>query len=88
MSNIKVGDSVMVVKPKPCGCTTAMGAVFKVSGFGRSGNFICMECGYKWKKDYLGIKGFKDYSFDASRLIKIAPPALPESLEREKELSV
>jgi hypothetical protein len=87
MSNIKVGDLVMVVKPQPCcGRTEFIGTTFEVTEI-RNGMGECFYCKQRYRSigaSRLNSGGF----FDVHRLIKIDPPALPESLEREKELSV
>jgi hypothetical protein len=87
--DIKVGDLVMVVKPKPCGCAGSIGKLFIVTGFDRRPVvFLCSSCGHEWGETSTpGVLGLEDKSINPARLIKIDPPALPESLEREKEIA-
>jgi hypothetical protein len=85
MSAIKVGDLVMVVKPSVCcGSGDDIGQLF-ISGETYSGIGICGACGNNGEvnavwKDADNVK-------ELSRLIKIDPPALPESIETEKEIT-
>jgi hypothetical protein len=84
--SIKVGDLVMIVKPKACCGKGKLGYVFTVhqidNTWGR-----CVDCGYR--DDGVPHAVTADgFGIDLERLIKIDRPALPESLEREKELSV
>lgn len=89
MSEIKAGDLVMVVKPTVCcGNYKNMGRVFVVTrlagGFG-----LCGLCNRSIDDidaltPFVGKHGHNLW-FSASRLIKIDPPALPESIEREQE---
>jgi hypothetical protein len=87
MSNIKMGDLVMVVKPQPCcGGDRGVGRLFEVEAI-ENDYSTCVHCKAISKSTYAKRPNVNDWvSF--SRLIKIDPPALPESLEREKELSV
>jgi hypothetical protein len=91
MSNIKVGDLVMVVKPNFCGCNNSSmptGSVFEVRWVGNNGKpKRCMACG-EVLLDGVTCSDSSGRHALIERLIKIEPPALPESLEREKELSV
>ena len=86
--SIKVGDLVMVAKPMPCCGNGVFGKVFQVV-------YIKNEkarCPYCKKLDEMSCAGFDGQylttGYPIDRLIKIDPPSLPESLEREKELSV
>jgi hypothetical protein len=86
MSNIKVGDLVMVVKPAVCcGSVNSIGRIFPVEGIERVYG-QCAHCGMRGHE--YGAKIANGRYVLLTRIIKIDPPALPESLEREKELSV
>jgi hypothetical protein len=87
MSNIKVGDLVMVVQPQPCcGKKNTIGIVFTVKKIS-SGSTRCGYCHARYPSEiaYGKSDGLPTLTH---RLIKIDPPALPESLEREKILEV
>jgi hypothetical protein len=87
MSNIKVGDLVMIVKPiQCCGEDRAVGRLFKVEAVEHD-YYQCIYCG-AITKSTVAKNPNRNSWVSFSRLIKIDPPALPESLEREKELSV
>jgi hypothetical protein len=87
VSNIKVGDLVMVVKPSSCcGNTLTIGDTFTVTSID-SYPSICGHC-LKETKEYVVGGNSRGSLAAVNRLIKIDPPALPESLECEKELSV
>ncbi len=91
---IQVGDLVMVVKSQPCcGALSRVGQVFRVKELNQN-SFACLACGnVRSSGDLLARTGKRnpDGAHDAvfvSRLIKIDPPALPESVETEKELTI
>jgi hypothetical protein len=85
MSDIKVGDLVMVVKPSACcGRLDFIGKTFIALEF-KIGLSNCVYCGHR--EDRTNIVG-GEFMFHIHRLIKIDPPALPESMEREKALEV
>jgi hypothetical protein len=85
--SIKVGDLVMVVKPVLCcGDSTSIGMIF-TAGEKYEGLSKCTKCGSRDMTNGFWVDGKYEVK-DSFRLIKIDPPALPESLEREKELSV
>ena len=83
---IEVGDLVMVVKPKPCGCTDTIGIVFTVSNLNYRRGFWCSLCNGMNLYSGLGAFGYKNYSFPLYRLKRIDPPALTDDLETVKEL--
>jgi hypothetical protein len=86
MSDIKAGDLVMVVRGTPC-CNQlgAVGSVYQVVAVGTATGY-CSRCG----TEHYGESVYKrsDFSQWRSCVIKIDPPALPESIERKKELTV
>lgn len=85
--SIKVGDLVMVVKPAPCcGCPGGIGDIFIAEKVEKD-FCICPECGKKIETIFALDAAHGEWA-EIERLIKIDPPALPESQEREKELSV
>jgi hypothetical protein len=46
VSEIKVGDLVVIVKPNPCGCDKGVGTIFMVEAFDRSNRWnSCAWCG-------------------------------------------
>lgn len=90
MSDIKPGDLVMVVRPSPCcGKTSAIGTTFVVEGLNIAPG-KCRHCGVietallarTGKRSEIGL-----VSYRVSRLIRIDPPALPESVETTEELT-
>ena len=84
--SIKVGDLVMVVKPTTCcGNPARVGKIFEVQSI-ETLSICCQWCGDL--RVAMTASDQDDYARDINRLIKIDPPSLPESLEREKELSV
>jgi hypothetical protein len=87
MSDIKVGDLVMVVKPiHCCGGTTSIGRVFVVQAIAIARG-VCGNC--LTNHPPMPVAFINDwFRYDIPRLIKIDPPALPESIERKKELTV
>jgi hypothetical protein len=87
MSAIKAGDLVMVVKPAPCcGSTKAIGWTFVVSSIERRPG-ACLSCNAIVDDD-MRAWGLKRWGILVSRLIRIDPPALPESVETEREVTV
>jgi hypothetical protein len=87
--SIKVGDLVMVTKATHCcGSAATVGMVFIVTSVIKS-KCICIYCEHIWPDQQVLAGGKSDGGLtNVSRLTKIDPPSLPESLEREKELSV
>lgn len=88
MSAIKAGDLVMVVRPTPC-CgtpTKTNGVVFVVVKVETRGPFYCKTCGHRFSqiKSAYRVDG---RNVDVGRLIRIDPPALPESVETEREVT-
>lgn len=87
MSEIKVGDLVMVVRPKPCcGLASSMGLVaIAEKPKSHFGGLRCHSCGFidrDFTNYYFLAKGYAH----VSRLKKIAPPTLDESLDRVCDL--
>lgn len=89
---IKVGDLVMLVRGHECAIKVAGGIPFTVIGivapFG--GGWTCPDCGMRNAgPNENGAAGFRKKSGGAiplSWLIKIDPPAIPESVERKEEM--
>lgn len=90
MSAIKAGDLVMVVRPTPC-ChrQEAIGYTFVVSGVDE-GMGLCAHCGWMELKsaalDGSFTHGYRT-GYQFSRLIKIDPPAEPESTTTDREVT-
>ena len=83
MSDIKVGDLVIVVKPRICcGEPTALGAVFKVTSF-RLSSGHCKYC----KTRIIGATQAVGWNkpIRIERLRRIDPLSDPEAIEREME---
>jgi hypothetical protein len=85
MSDIKAGDLVMIVRNAPCGCTKSLGQVFNVKEV-YSFMTACVICGH--------IEGVRDLAehpdgdvVQLYRLKKIDPPALPETIETQDEIT-
>lgn len=91
MSTIKAGDLVMVVRPAPCWCMSSLiGLPFVVEGVTyRAAR--CVKCKVIFPAEERAIirgpvvDGSEFWEPAFSRLIKIDPPALPETIEREQE---
>ena len=90
MSNIKVGDLVMVTRPMPCcGNSDNVGdiytakAIFLVSA-------LCRRCGKTTIGKFVSTPETLNnyYGYPEQCLTKIDPPSLPETIEEEKELSI
>lgn len=84
---IQEGDWVMVVKPQPCcGRPSGMDVVFKVEDISPYGqDFYCEYCGH----DGIGPQAYNVGVewFGISRLIRIDPPALPETIDTDREVT-
>jgi len=86
-NDIKTGDLVMVVRGAACcGASETLGKIFRVEGIapfdGR-----CSGCGRKGNPDVkLALRG-PGIGYPFYRLIKIDPPAQPESTETRKEIT-
>lgn len=87
--SIKVGDFVMVVRPTVCcGNARAIGLTYKVTEF-YDGLVRCMACQEVLRASVANGEGIAcGVGVNVSRLIKIDPPALPETIESENEVSV
>lgn len=84
MRPIQAGDLVMVVKPlKCCGGVKSLGKVFRakmvVTVVTR-----CKCCGNMGERTLAATKW--GAGIEVSRLIRIDPPALPESVETDREV--
>lgn len=85
MSDIKTGDLVMVVRPTPCcGRADGIGTVYRAADVA-SVEAYCDWCG----RDSSGVVVWHedDSGCHVSRLIRIDPPALPESVKTSLEVS-
>ena len=82
---IKVGDLVMVVRPTACGHSTVDGAVFVVTSVGLW-KVRCTACLAILPQQTVAL-GLRDMGIPVRRLIKIDPPALPESTPTKEELT-
>ena len=83
MSDIKVGDLVVVVRPRTCcGNMKAIGRLFVVQSFG---DFSWCECGQKqhWSVAYLDDW----YRCEVSRLKRIPPLSELEGEKIKEELT-
>lgn len=86
MSDIKVGDWVMVVRPMPCcGSRQSMGTMFSVVGTWHNGaEMTCSSCGaaspepIALRQSFLGQR--------VSRLMRIDPPPLVPGVETGAEV--
>jgi hypothetical protein len=84
--SIKVGDLVMITKPLSCcGLGGTIGQIFNVSQI--SHEYWECDCGAV-SSGLCALDANDGLWCPFYRLIKIDPPSMPESLEREKELSV
>jgi len=87
MSDIKVGDLVMVVKPQLCcGHAGRIGSVFTVTDAMVS-FAICGDCGRADNKVPLIYGHSEGYAVHAARLVKIDPPSMPETIETQDEVT-
>ena len=87
MSDIKAGDVVMVVKPTPCcGSKNKIGFAFRVVSVIRLADGQCWGCGKRFSATIADVEG-GGFGPQLSRLIRIDPPALPESVETEREVN-
>ena len=90
-NDIKAGDLVMVVRPMPCcGNLSWVGRIFK-AGVVEQCSYGCSQCGRHSIELTTELSGFspigQPYAVEISRLIKIDPPAQPESTETRKEIT-
>lgn len=86
MSGFKVGDLVMVVKPKSCcGYSGALGHIFTVTSLTHSApTTTCVQCGERrHSKDDVELDGV---SWAQPHRLRLIPPlSEPETTEREVE---
>ena len=84
MSAIKKGDLVMVVRLKPCCGNGTLGAVRVVLDIsGTHEKIQCLQCGSIRSVPH--IETSPNAWTETARVIKIDPPALPESVETKRE---
>lgn len=85
MRPIQAGDLVMVVRPTPCcGNGTYIGSVYKVAYMRRN---CAMHCNYCRKQAVTSFALDGNYDGHAvEELIRIDPPALPESVDTNREV--
>ena len=88
MSDIKVGDLVMIVKPTVCcGYAGRIGRVFRAGRFNTK-SAKCSLCGAR-ATSFVGVLNPESGKFvDVVRLIKIDPPAEGDSLPTRADLEV
>jgi hypothetical protein len=93
MSNIKVGDLVLVVRPKLC-CGQVTGylgsCIYKVSGLVQ-GESNCSYCGARCSGSPSRVKAIGEdnpIGFYIERLKKIEPLSDPETTKKHEELKV
>jgi hypothetical protein len=85
MSGIKAGDLVMVVRPMPCcGNARSIGKVFEVRRVTRD-LARCPHCKTEFEETYANAVNGRGW--EVPRLIRIDPPALPESIDAEREVT-
>ena len=84
MSDIKVGDLVVVVKPRGCGCTINLGRVFRVLNFG-IWNARCSACRHILPKIFMA-EADEIYAFEPYRLKRIPPLEELEGKRTEEKL--
>lgn len=90
MSDIKAGDLIMCVKPSLCcGVSKGIGKTATVTAV-ESATVICSDCGHEQflENAIFGERpdGRQGY-VERSRVIKISPPAMPESITNDEELT-
>ena len=85
MKPIRAGDLVMVVKPEPCcGDQNDIGYAFRVMALEDGRDWACSEC-HTLQRGVMALID-ADNAVNTSRLIRINPPALLESVETEREV--
>jgi len=83
MSDIKVGDLVVIVRPKfCCGDDSTIGKIFTVTGFRSEWHCLCGAQG----KDLCVMRG-DWWRCHISRVRKIPPLSDPETTETREELT-
>lgn len=90
MSDIKLGDLVMVVKPKACcGRSDGVGKLFVAGSAPFRTKSRCILCGAIWNSVVVSRSESKDLRVtDLDRLKKIDPPAEGDSLPTRRDLKV
>jgi hypothetical protein len=93
MSAIKAGDLVMMVRGHECAMESVGYIPFVVTGFASpwGGGWECPKCGQRsaGPNEVAAIGWFsKRIRIPISWLRKIEPPAIPETTERETEVTV
>lgn len=88
---IAAGDLVMVVRGRQCcGWPSAIGKVFVVQAVVIGSNCYCDACKTEVPDDIARTGGLSPrgrlVGIELSRLIRIDPPALPESVETDREV--
>jgi ribosomal protein L37AE/L43A len=87
MSNdIKAGDLVMVVKPKPCCNNYKLGKVWTVSRLFYN-RWHCHQCGFTSKESILMAEMSTGEATMAYRLKKINPPSQDETIANQDEVA-
>ena len=85
MSDIKVGDLVMIVRGHECSVKKAGGIPFIVTSL-IDCVFYCNKCKCDIS-DGIGVTGYIDRFVPVSWLIRIDPPAIPESINEQEKVS-
>lgn len=86
MRPIQAGDLVMLVRGMPCcGAAEKLGHVFVVSSVEVLAS-TCGTCGAKTPARLVAVHQSGSVA-SFSRLIRIDPPALPESVETDREVT-
>lgn len=84
MEQIKVGDLVVVYKPKPCGCVGVLGSIFTVKEVGVADTSYCLECKKplsSTSENYAMFPHVPGGRIPFTRLKKIPPLSDDEELE-------
>ena len=85
---IRVGDLVMVVRGLPCcGKGVKFGATYTVSKIVLETKVHCNYCGHKYAEVNVAVsEHFGGRGVMLSRLKKIHPPELPETVDERQEV--
>lgn len=91
MSDIKAGALVTVVRPTPC-CrnASAIGTTFVVQSVVRRQRVRCIHCGTIEIASEAAIGAWiagEPVAYQLYRLIRIDPPARPESVATDEEIT-
>lgn len=88
VNNIEVGCMVEIIRPSKCNCCTYLGERFIVSEVRMSrGQLECHTCGKLTEIEMIAIDSAVGLCCELYRLKRIDPPAIPESVETENEVT-